>query len=116
MGPHTAPWQRKTELTDSGCIFHLQVPDDLYYLEGHFPQLPVVPGVCQLHWVVNAIAAYSGKTWHITAMEAVKFHRLLRPGQHFCMVISFDQGAGIWTYRLYTEGETLASGRLVVDT
>ncbi len=115
MTKPTEPIYVKTEPIDAGCILHLQVPEDLYYLEGHFPQAPIVAGVCQLRWVINAIEAYCGKKLHITAMEAIKFHQLLLPGWAFCMEISLDQEASKWIYSLYSEEEKYASGRLLVE-
>ena len=111
----TEPIHFKTERTDSGCILHLQVPDDLYYLQGHFPQIPIVAGICQLRWVINAIEAYCGEKLHIVAMEAVKFHRILFPGQPFFMEITFDRAACKWGYRIYSEDKKFASGRLAVE-
>ncbi len=114
MTKPTEPIHVKTELIDSGCILHLQVPADLFYFEGHFPDAPVVAGVCQLRWIVKAIEAHCGEKLHITAMEAVKFHRLLLPGQSFCMKIHFDREARKWHYRLYADDAKFASGRLLV--
>jgi 3-hydroxymyristoyl/3-hydroxydecanoyl-(acyl carrier protein) dehydratase len=115
MTKPTEPIHVNTEPTDSGCILHLQVPDDLYYLEGHFPQTPMVAGVCQLRWVVNAIEAYARQKVHVTGMEAVKFHRMLCPGQIFSLLIDFDRETHTWAYCLYTAEQKFASGRLVVD-
>lgn len=112
----TAPIHLKAEPIDAGRILHLQVPDDLYYLQGHFPEAPVVAGVCQLQWVVKAIEAYCGEPVHIMAMEAVKFHRLLCPGQSFCLEITFDRQIGKWLYSLYSADKKFASGRLVIET
>ncbi len=115
MAKPTEPIHIKTELTNSGCILHLQVPKDLYYLEGHFPQAPMVAGICQLRWVVKAIEAYCRERLHITAMEAVKFHRILSPGQQFSMEINFDREASKWIYCMYSGEKKFASGRLVVE-
>jgi len=115
MKKPTEPIHLKTDVTESGCILHLQVPEDLYYLEGHFPQAPIIAGVCQLRWVVKAIEAYCQKTVHVTAMEAVKFHQFLLPGQSFSLGITFDSNANKWTYCLYSKDQKFASGRLVID-
>src|SRR5256885_15707285 len=76
----TEPVLLAKELTDTGYVLHCKVPENLYYLPGHFPQVPVVPGVCQLRWVIKSIETYAGCPLHLTAMEAIKFHRILFPG------------------------------------
>lgn len=111
----TKPIHIKTEKTDTGCLLYLQVPDNLYYFDGHFPELPVLAGVCQLDWVINAIETYCGNKLSISAMEAIKFHHILSPGEPFLMEISFDADSGKWIYNIFSEDKTFASGRLTVD-
>ena len=110
----TEPVLLAHEVTPTGYVLHCEVPDNLYYLTGHFPQVPVVPGVCQLRWVIKSIETYSGSPVHITAMEAVKFHHILFPGQAYFLEMKFDRQASKWVYRLFSEEQTFASGRLLV--
>ena len=37
--------------------FEIAVPDDLFFLQGHFPQQPILPGVVQIHWAIMLAAA-----------------------------------------------------------
>ena len=110
----TEPVLLAQECTHTGYVLHCKVPENLYYLAGHFPQVPVVPGVCQLRWVIKSIETYAGSPLHITAMEAVKFHHILFPGQAFLLEMKFDRQASKWVYRLFSEEQTFASGRLLV--
>jgi 3-hydroxymyristoyl/3-hydroxydecanoyl-(acyl carrier protein) dehydratase len=111
--PH--PHVLSTEQTDTGWILHLRVPDDLVYLEGHFPQAPIVAGVCQLKWVIEYIEMHTGKPLVIEAMEAVKFHRPLLPQQIFVIDLSYDHATTTWQYHLDAADKQFASGRLVVQ-
>jgi acyl-CoA synthetase (AMP-forming)/AMP-acid ligase II/3-hydroxymyristoyl/3-hydroxydecanoyl-(acyl carrier protein) dehydratase len=113
--PHpTEPVLLAQEITDTGYMLHCKIPENLSYLVGHFPQVPVVPGVCQLRWVIKSIETYSGSPLHIMAMEAVKFHHMLFPGQAFCLELKFERKTNKWVYRLFSEEQTFASGRLLV--
>lgn len=103
-----------TEQTDTGWVLHLRVPDDLIYLEGHFPQAPIVAGVCQLKWVIDYIETYTGRPLVIEAMEAVKFQHPLLPRQRFAIDLSYDHSASTWHYRVYAADKQFASGRLLV--
>lgn len=109
------PHLMKKELTDTGCILHLQVPENLYYLEGHFRQVPIVAGVCQLKWVIDYIEAHTGAKLYIAAMEAVKFSRPLFPGQAFVMALRYEQQATTWHYHVFADATQFASGRLIVQ-
>jgi hypothetical protein len=47
-------------------------------------------------------------------MEAVKFHHLLVPGQTFFLAVRLDREASKWVYRIFSDEQTFASGRLLV--
>lgn len=112
----THPRLLKMERTDSGCILHWHVPEDLYYFDGHFPQLPIVAGVCQLQWVIDAIQVYSGETLQLRGMEDVKFLRPLSPGQSCVLELMYVSQPPSWRYQIYTEGaKRVASGYLLVQ-
>jgi len=100
------------QLSESGGVAHLRVPPNLAYLEGHFPQLAVVPGVCQLQWVIEEIERFCGKPQAVSSLEAVKFHELLRPGQEFWLEFLGKAETGRWTYRLFNQKCKISSGRI----
>jgi acyl-CoA synthetase (AMP-forming)/AMP-acid ligase II/3-hydroxymyristoyl/3-hydroxydecanoyl-(acyl carrier protein) dehydratase len=110
----TDPLLLAKEDTKAGYVLHYKVPENLYYLRGHFPQVPVVPGVCQLRWVIQSIETYSGRTLRLTAMQAVKFHHILLPGQSFFLEVRLDRESSTWVYRIFSDEQTFASGRLLV--
>ena len=90
----------RMERTDSGYLLQLHVPEDLYYFDGHFPQLPIVAGVCQLQWVIDAIRTYTGETLHLSTLENVKFLRPLFPGQSCVMELTYSPHPARWHYQI----------------
>ena len=93
----------------------LRVPEDLCYLEGHFDELPVVPGVVQVEWVHEVAGELLGHPPAIAGMELVKFHTLLEPGRRFTLRLELDRDRGRIGYSLH-DGETrFASGRMVLE-
>ncbi|MGE3538572.1 MAG: AMP-binding protein [Candidatus Tectimicrobiota bacterium] len=110
----TEPVLVAREPTDAGYLLHYTVPENLYYLTGHFPQVPVVPGVCQLSWVIKSIETCCERPLQVRGLEAIKFHRMLFPGQTFALDLRFDQNNSKWVYRIFSEDQTFASGRLLV--
>ena len=111
----TQPHVLRTERTDTGSLFYLRIPEDLFYFDGHFPQLPIVTGVCQLKWVIDFIQADIGKTVQLKEMQNVKFLRPLFPGQSCVLALSADQTTTSWQYEIYTHNQRFASGRLLVQ-
>lgn len=104
----------ETRESDS-CTLQLQVPPDLACFPGHFPGAPVVPGVVQVGWALTLAAARLGSGAHCREMEALKFQRLLQPGERVTLTLRLDRARGKLHFS-YHEGDTAySSGRLVLE-
>jgi 3-hydroxyacyl-[acyl-carrier-protein] dehydratase len=78
-------------------------------LEGHFPGMPVVPGVCMMQIVREIAEQGTGKPLHIATADNMKFLAILDPTEHREIVVSVscmphDHG--------YAVVGTLASGTI----
>ena len=64
-------------------------------LEGHFPGLPVVPGVCMLQIVRELMEVNSGKELKITEADNMKFLSVINPEtqNQVDVVINFAEDA-----------------------
>jgi 3-hydroxymyristoyl/3-hydroxydecanoyl-(acyl carrier protein) dehydratase len=111
----THPCVRRMERTDNGYVLDLQIPEDLSYFDGHFPDTPIVVGVCQLKWIFDYIQTYTGKPLQIRAMEDVKFLRPLFPGQSCVLELIYVPQPTSWHYQLYSDTQRFASGCLLVS-
>jgi 3-hydroxymyristoyl/3-hydroxydecanoyl-(acyl carrier protein) dehydratase len=89
----------------------LEVPDDLVYLEGHFDGQPIVAGVVQLRWVMDAARELLGGAPRVRSFEALKFPELLRPGQHFALRVEHRDRL---RFRLYAGDRVFATGRALL--
>lgn len=59
----------------------LEIPENLYYFQGHFPQAAVLPGVAQLDWVMSYLAKFYGvDKREMASVDALKFQIIVRPG------------------------------------
>lgn len=93
-------------------VLRFEVPADLAQLDGHFDGFPVVPGVAQLGWVMQALERELGSEVGTSSIEALKFREVLRPGQRFELRLSGRLEEGRARFEL-TEGDSVfASGRL----
>lgn len=98
----------------NGFTLECRVPANLKFLEGHFPEKPVVAGVVQVFWVMAEIRALLGGHPQFAGIEALKFHHLLFPGEDFQLAI--DRGAaGKWSFRLLSGDKKISSGRLLIQ-
>ena len=91
----------------------LRVPTDLAYLDGHFEGFPVVPGVVQLRWALDAAGELLGGAPCVREIEALKFKDLLRPGQRFALRVEVADGGKRLRFRLGDEhdDQLYSSGR-----
>lgn len=73
------------------CIVRARVPADLRYLEGHFPDRPIVPGVAQL---VPLVHEQVRRAWpHLgapTSIKRLKFLETLWPGDELEVRLTRD--------------------------
>jgi acyl-CoA synthetase (AMP-forming)/AMP-acid ligase II/3-hydroxymyristoyl/3-hydroxydecanoyl-(acyl carrier protein) dehydratase len=60
-----------------------RVPEDLSCFAGHFPDVPVVPGVLQLDWAMECVRALLSREPRIAEIESLKLIAPLRPGREF---------------------------------
>lgn len=63
-------------------VLKLDVKGDCPWLDGHFPDQPVLPGVVQLRWAVQLAALIWPQLDTVTAVSNLKFqHTVLPPAQ-----------------------------------
>lgn len=100
----------RLEKTEDGLNALFTVPADYPRLDGHFPGTPVVAGVAQLHWVLDAVR-HLDPAFRFGRTEAVKFQSILRPGAKIRLeTVRHKDG---WRFEIGTqEGRKAASGRL----
>ena len=103
------------EKVENGGIFrHCVVPEDLVYLEGHFPDVPIVPGVVQIDWVMQALTHVLGEGIKLLRLEAMKFTSILEPGVEFFIEIKPMEIHEKYQFRLWSEQTELSKGRIFI--
>lgn len=109
--PLTAPLQAAA--TADERRYRLEIPCDLAYFAGHFPTAPVVPGVAQIGWALSLAQRDLLPDLRFAGMEALKFQRLLRPGDVAELALRWD-GAKRKLYFSYTlDASPCSSGRVL---
>jgi len=79
-----------TSRSEHALELRLRVPWDLAHLDGHFPGSPVVAGAVQVHFAIRALEELIGAPVRVAALEALKFHEVLLPGEELILRVERD--------------------------
>ncbi len=95
-------------------VRELDVPADLAQLEGHFPGRPLVPGVVQLAWALDAAAAWLGRAPRLTGIETLKFPEPLAPGRCVRVSVSCSEDGSRLRFQIRSGERVHAVGRALL--
>jgi 3-hydroxymyristoyl/3-hydroxydecanoyl-(acyl carrier protein) dehydratase len=73
--------------TGAGVELELRVRGDLACLAGHFPGLPVLPGVVQIDWSVKLARTRLALRGQFAAAENLKFLSIVRPEDRLTLAL-----------------------------
>jgi acyl-coenzyme A synthetase/AMP-(fatty) acid ligase len=76
----------------SGDVLHyeLRVPPTLTHFAGHFPGLPILPGVVQLDWAIRLAAEHVTGVREVASVERLKFTAPVTPGAVLKLTLAHD--------------------------
>lgn len=97
----------------SGYEFELRVPPQLACFTGHFPGLPVLPGVVQLGWACDLANPRYSLPACFTHIAALKFMQVVKPGELLALALGYDPARReiFFSYR-DAKGAECSSGRI----
>ena len=105
-----------SESVDSNrAEFDIRVPADLYYLQGHFPGEPVLPGVIQVHWAIHLADEHFDLKSSFAGLEALKFHRIIKPETSLRLVLELNEESGKLTFSYSSESGKHSQGRVLFE-
>jgi 3-hydroxymyristoyl/3-hydroxydecanoyl-(acyl carrier protein) dehydratase len=90
------------------------VPHDLAFAAGHFPGVPIVPGVVQLKWALDLARRRLGVGGRFAGCENLKFHRVMKPGDRATLKLEHTEATGKLAFAFELEGSRYSSGRLLL--
>ena len=106
------PEVREMRAVAGGTELDLFIPSDLAYLEGHFPGLPIVPGVVLIDWVVELAARHLAVPVEAGQTFAVKFRRVIGPGGPVTLSLRYVATRSQLGFEYRTGQQTLAGGTI----
>lgn len=96
--------------TEANC--ELYVSPQLPVFDGHFREIPVLPGVAQVDWAVifaRRLFRFSGD---FLRMEAVKFQKVYQPGPLLALHLQWNAERRMLAFRYESPNSTHSSGRI----
>lgn len=94
------------EQTDKNVVFKLRLNPAHPVYAGHFPGMPVVPGVCMLQMVKECVSMYAGVALRYETVISCKFLAVVNPEGEELFVISFVLQEGRLVQATATIGNT----------
>ncbi len=83
---------------------------DMIQLDGHFPGLPIVPGVAQIDWAVKLAARHLSLPIAAATDYQVKFQRLTLPNTLVTLKLTHDADRGRLSFSYQSGDEILTAG------
>ncbi|NCT82765.1 MAG: AMP-binding protein [Comamonadaceae bacterium] len=105
------PALRAIQASDAGLDLTLLIDAALPQFDGHFPGHPILAGVVQIEWAELFGRERFGIDGEFAGMEALKFQRVIAPGQRVTLSLSWT--AGKLGFRYHSEQGPHASGKLL---
>lgn len=102
-----------TERTDTHALLALTVVPELRALDGHFPKLPVVPGVAQVDWAISFAKEAFPVGGRFVRLEALKFQAIMQPGNEVNLTLDWNAQRGTLTFKYAGGARTYSSGKVV---
>lgn len=91
----------------------LSIDPALAVFDGHFPGMPILPGVAQLDWAVQFGREAFAIDAHVLRVDALKFQRIVRPGMQLALVLEWLPDLAALVFRYTSEQGAHSSGRVL---
>ncbi|WGS49064.1 AMP-binding protein [Paraburkholderia sp. D15] len=100
--------------TRSGDTLHydLRVPPSLSHFAGHFPGLPILPGVVQVDWAIRLAADHLPGARAVASVDRLKFMAPVAPGAVLKLTLAHDAERRRVQFSYRLSGRECASGAI----
>ena len=92
----------------------LEIPPDLRWFDGHFPDAPVLPGVVQLEWAMEFARRHLGLRQPAARLFQVKFKSVIQPNDRVTLKLTHDPKGPRLKFSYDREDGTCSSGSITL--
>jgi acyl-coenzyme A synthetase/AMP-(fatty) acid ligase len=107
------PLQRLLERDGQRAVLELSAPSDLCYFDGHFPGVPILAGVVQIHWVISCGRQCFDLPPVFRGIHALKFQRIIGPDKPFRLELLHEPITSCLSFKITSPVGTHTSGRVM---
>jgi acyl-CoA synthetase (AMP-forming)/AMP-acid ligase II/3-hydroxymyristoyl/3-hydroxydecanoyl-(acyl carrier protein) dehydratase len=91
----------------------LRIDEQLRWFRGHFPSVPVLPGVVQLDWAAHFGAPLTKHAGRFERLQRVKFNHAMLPGVDVRLALRYDAEKRSLSFTFSNAERTFSAGRFV---
>lgn len=105
---------RRCHSTDGQWHASIQfyIPRGLAWLDGHFPQQPVLPGVVQVHWAATLCQFLFDLSLPFRSVENLKFQTMILPDTSVILDLTCVNNASRVQFKYYNQDTLFSEGKL----
>jgi len=108
----------KTAFENEGIILSLYIDEELEAFKGHFDSTPIVPGVCQIHWVLHFSQEHFEELdvyylpGCVERLEKIKFQHVIQPEMEIELRLKLVKNAIMFSF---VSDRKHSSGKIVFE-
>lgn len=90
----------------------LRIQPELAHFAGHFPGLPILPGIVQTDWAVRLGRRHFAGLDRSLGVDQLKFQAMVRPGMELTLALAYDSARHSLAFSYRDAKRTYSTGRI----
>lgn len=113
--PHSPDVESTSSDPEGRVHYDLRVPLELAVFRGHFPSVPIVPGVEQVGWAISYARRHFGKL-RFKGLSGLKFRRIVQPADRLRLTLVWSEPASTLHFSYVCNGRECTVGRVTFES